>query len=124
MVSKEIGIRGIEEHGYWNENKRKWTIIYIFPRKYIMTAFIKHVKKLEVYDRKYWKIDECHKLYWDRYFKRLAPRLKFFVCYQWYKGMNHVGLEFNDKIAFQNFVEHAKKFHYDNVVFESYLKCM
>lgn len=111
----------IEEHGRWVEKDQKWILMYIFPRKYIMAAFIKHIKSFKNYDRIHWRMEECHKLAWDRYFKKLSPQYKIFVCYQWYKGMNHIQLEFENKKMFDEFILHAKNFALYDVIFESYM---
>ena len=114
-------ISRIEEHGPWVEKDQKWILMYIFPRKYIMEAFIKHIKSFKNYDRIHWKIAECHKLAWDRYFKKLSPRYRIFVCYQWYKRMNHVRFEFENKKQLDEFITYANNFEFNNVIIESYL---
>ena len=81
-----------DEHGSWDANEHKWVLIYTFPRKHMMDTFIKHIKNFGDYDRKFWRIDECHKLAWDRYFKKLSLRYKTLVCYQWIKDWTMSGL--------------------------------
>ena len=86
-----------------------------------MDAFIKHMKSFKNYDRKLWRIDECHKLAWDRYFKKLSIQYKIFVCYQWYKGMNHIQLEFENEKMFDEFILHVNNSESNDVIIESYI---
>ena len=111
----------IEEFGGWNNIREKWWLLYSFPRKNIFKKFLKHLKKFCGYHHWTWKIGKCLSM---QYSGTIYPKWRTIVCTEWNKRNGHIGINFNNQETFKKFLDHVKKFSFDNTVFQTYLKCL